>query len=353
MGMGQQVEDQRRTPSTVPSEQRPPRINLLGVAQTLGAYLALPVVLLYPFGFVALFAQFVNYFHLDFYTAWYAASLVSRVVVLGQGASILAAALVGSVLLSGLVAQIFLRHDNSGVSRPRFVRGRSLGVKLALVSISTILLYVLYSRIVAAGRFSPAILGSKPTECLEEALRHQLNLWPDSLVCAFIFVAGGLWGGWLMCGSYRRYRQSVAVNEGRGPVVDNRARGVLRFLVRGITQGWVLPGLGAAYTFGLFASLMLAWYTPAFMPLLTYGDTPEYRGKEEPNVNRLLSHEDGSWNFLHRKRTESGREYRIVSLTEGEAKFVRVRPHEERAFRVAPFPWSKDAVSKVTKPCPR
>lgn len=346
-------QDRRRETGVVPVEQRPTRVNLLGVAQTLAAYLALPVVLLYPFGFVALFAQFVNYFGLDFYTAWYAASLVSRVVVLGQGASILAAALIGSVLLSGLVAQIFLRHDNSGGARLRFVRKRSLGAKLAFLSISTILLYVLYSRIVAAGRFSPALLGSKPTECLEEALRHQLNLWPDSLVCAFIFVVGGLWGGWIMYGSYRRYRQSVAVNEGSGPVVDYRARSILRFLVRGITQGWILPGLGAAYTFGLVASLMLAWYTPAFMPLLTYGDTPEYRGGQEPNVNRLLSHEDGSWNFLHRRKTVDGREYRIVTMTEGEARFVRVRPHEERAFRVAPFPWSEDAVSKVTKPCTR
>jgi hypothetical protein len=151
--------------------------------------------------------------------------------------------------------------------------------------------------------------------------------------------------------SYGRYRQSLSVNEGRGPVVDYRARSILQFLVRGITQGRVLPGLGAAYTFGLAASLMLAWYTPAFMPLLTFGATTKYQGKQEPNVNRLLSHAEGSWNFLHRKKIEGGREYRIVSMTEGEAKFVRVRPHDERAFRVAPFPWSKDAVTKVTEPC--
>ena len=351
--MGQQVEKQDRPePNSVPPDQRPSSVNLLGVAQTFAAYLALPAVLLYPFGFIALFAQFTNYFRLDFYTAWYAASLVSRVVVLGQGASILVAALIGSVLLSGIVAQILLQHGSSAVSS-RFVRGRMLGAKLALVSISTILLYVVYSRIIAAGRFSPAILGSKPTECLEEALRHQLNLWPDSLVCASIFVAGCLWGGRLMYGSYGRYRQSVSLNEGRGPVVDYRARGIFRFLVRGITQGWILPGLGAAYVFGLAASLMLAWYTPAFMPLLTFGATVEYQGEQEPNVNRLLSHAEGSWNFLHRKKLEDGREYRIVSMTEGEAKFVRVRPHEERAFRVAPFPWSKDAVTRVTKACPR
>src|SRR5215218_5925747 len=114
--------------------------------------------------------------------------------------------------------------------------------------------------------------------------------------------------------------------------------------VLGITQGWVLPGLAAAYTFGIAASLMLAWYTPAFMPLLTYGNTPEYQGREEPSHNRLLSHSDGSWHFLHRKKLEDGREYRIVSLADGEAKFVRVRPHRATAFRVAPFPWSEDAV---------
>jgi hypothetical protein len=119
-----------------------PRLSFLTIAQTLAAYLALPVLLLYPFGFVALFAQFTNYFRLDFYTAWYAASLVHRVVILGQGATILAAALIGSVLLSGIVAQIFLWHDDSGVSR-RFARGRILGAKLAFVFILTLLLYVL------------------------------------------------------------------------------------------------------------------------------------------------------------------------------------------------------------------
>src|SRR3712207_2457403 len=93
-----------------------PQVSFRDLAQTLAAYLALPVVLLYPFGFVALFAQFTNYFDLDFYTAWYAASLVNRVVVIGQGATILAAALIGSILLSGIVGQFFLQHDNGGGS---------------------------------------------------------------------------------------------------------------------------------------------------------------------------------------------------------------------------------------------
>jgi len=43
-----------------------PRVSFLAIAQTLAGYLALPAVLLYPFGFVALFAQFTRYFGLDF-----------------------------------------------------------------------------------------------------------------------------------------------------------------------------------------------------------------------------------------------------------------------------------------------
>jgi len=343
--------DESQEPDSEPAAQARPTFSFLNLAQTLGAYLALPVVLLYPFGFVALFAQFTNYFRLDFYTAWYAASLVNRVVILGQGATILAVALVGGVLLSGIVAQILLRHDDSG--RPgRFVRGRMLGAKLVLICVLTLVLYVAYSRTLSAGRLlGPAILGRKPTECREEALRHQLNLWPDSLVPALVFIVGGLWGGWLMYGAYRRYRQGVALNEGRGPVADHRLRGTLRLLVRGITQGWILPGLAAAYTFGIAASLVLALYTPAFMPLLTYGGTPDYRGGEEPTHNRLLSYTDGNWHFLHRRKVEGGRVYRVVSLAGGEAKFVRVRPYSSTAFRVAPFPWSDDAVMRVTKPC--
>jgi hypothetical protein len=51
-----------------------PRISFLDVVQTLAAFVAAPVALLYPVGFFALFAQFVNYFYMDLYTAWYAAS---------------------------------------------------------------------------------------------------------------------------------------------------------------------------------------------------------------------------------------------------------------------------------------
>jgi hypothetical protein len=63
------VGGQDREPGSVPPAQKPPSFSFLNLAQTLAAYLALPVVLLYPFGFVALFAQFTNYFRLDFYTA--------------------------------------------------------------------------------------------------------------------------------------------------------------------------------------------------------------------------------------------------------------------------------------------
>ena len=83
------------------------RLIFFEVVQTLGAYLAVPAVLLYPVGFLALFLQFVEYFDMEFYTAWYAASLADRMVVIGLGATILVVALLGSVLLSWKVLDPF------------------------------------------------------------------------------------------------------------------------------------------------------------------------------------------------------------------------------------------------------
>ena len=93
---------------------------LSNIAQALAAYVAAPAVSLYPFGFVALFLQFARYFDLDFYTAWYATSLTNNMVVIGQGATILLVALIGSVLLSWMVSRILRRPDGraAGSSPP-------------------------------------------------------------------------------------------------------------------------------------------------------------------------------------------------------------------------------------------
>jgi hypothetical protein len=91
------------------------RISFLDIVQALAAYVAIPVALLYPVGFFALFAQFVNYYFLDLYTAWYAASLVNRMVAIEQGVTILALALMASVVLSASIARILLKHERSGV----------------------------------------------------------------------------------------------------------------------------------------------------------------------------------------------------------------------------------------------
>jgi hypothetical protein len=327
------------------------RLDIAKAAQTLAAYLAIPALLLYPFGFVAFFLQFTRYFGLDFYTASYAASLANRMVVIGQGATILVAALVGSVLLSGIVGQILLRHENRTNSSP-FRRRLMRVVKLGFACVMALLLYILYSRILSAGRVAcEAIVGRQSKEPRDEALRHQLNLWPDSLIPALILVAGGLFGGWLMYKSFRRYRQSSSVSEGQDPAIDYRLRSIFRFLVRGITQGWILPGLTAAYIFGIAASLVLAWSTPGFMPFATYGETVEYPG-QEPTTDRFLSHTEGHWHFLHRVQTEAGeREYRVLALRESAVTYVRIRPHPWRYPRVAPFPWPEDAATWNQRLC--
>jgi hypothetical protein len=87
------------------------------------------------------------------------------------------------------------------------------------------------------------------------------------------------------------------------------------------------------------------------MPFMTHGASVEYSGEKEPTEKVFLSHFEGQWYFLHRiepdKEPDNGDnpatpftpDYRIVSLAEGEAKHVRVRPNPPRASRIAPLPW--------------
>ena len=167
------------------------RTSFLDIAQTLTAYLAIPALLLYPFGFTALFLKFTRYFGLEFYTAWYAASLVNRMVVIGLGTSILLVTLLGGVLLAGNVGQGLLRKDHSGLSTVR--RWSMLVARLVIAPLVVLVLYILYSRIVAAGRvYGKAIVGNQSNDCRDEALRHQLNLWPDSLMPALVLTLGAV-----------------------------------------------------------------------------------------------------------------------------------------------------------------
>ena len=327
-------------------------------AQTLAAYVAIPVALVYPFGFFALFVQFTHYFNLDFYTAWYAASLVNRIVSIGQGVNILALALVISVLLAAKIAQILLKHEKStGVSvvgrrilrvrKPtlgdklrRFVRRHMRGVKLTTLLMGALILYIFYSRIVAGGRLDLFVLrGRKSTECVAGKIWwHQLQLWPDSIIPALLFLAGCAMGGRVIYRSYRSYRRSH-------PTEDYRLRPGT--FVRGVTDGWMRSGLAFAYGGSVVASIVLAWFTPAFIPFVTYGDTIEYHGGKEPTENVFLSHFEGQWYFLHRIEPDNvdnpatwvKPEHRIVSLAEGQVDHVRVRPNPPRASRVAPLPW--------------
>jgi hypothetical protein len=360
-----------------------PRTNFFAIVQTLAAYVAVPVALVYPFGFVALFLQFMRYFGLEFYTSWYAVSLVHRMVVIGQGATILIVALTGSVLFSGMVGRILLLYDDrTGVER---FGPRATVVSLTLVSSIALVLYVLYSRILAAGRVSwLGIAGSQSNECRDNAMRHQLNLWPDSLVPASIFVLGILLGGLLIYGAHFEFSQRSSVVGWRYPVVEGRLRGVpdffsrlwslarstVGFFIRGVTQKWILPGLTVAYVFGVAASLWLAWSTPAFMPYVNFGFTsavsdaqpvPEESSGEQglfytkeppsqPTSDRFLSHADGHWHFLHRGKSPAGkREYRVISLQEGEVSYARVVDAGVKA-RVAPFPWEDPSTTDL-KPC--
>jgi len=364
-----------------------PRTNFLEVAQTLAAYVAIPVALVYPFGFVALFLQFMRYFGFEFYTAWYALSLVNKTIVIGQGATILIVTLIGSVLLAGIIGQILIRlWDENPTGAVRLVR-RVLAVGLTLVSLTiAFVLYVLYSRMLAWGKMSwSAIVGLQSDECRDNALRHQLNFWPDSLIPAVIFVFGVFLGGLLTFESYQRYRRRLFADVPQASTADQHMGSILRFLngawlfvkgrfvffVRGVTQRWIWSGLLTAYVFGIIASLWLAWATPAFMPYVNFGFTspisdeqptadnsgePETRPfydvepPTQPTSDRYLSNADGHWHFIHRGASEAGkREYRIISLREDQVSYARVVDAGVKG-RVAPFPWKNPSTWDL-KPC--
>jgi hypothetical protein len=345
------------------------RISFFDVVQTLAVFIAVPVALLYPVGFFALFAQFVNYFFLDLYTAWYAASLVNRMVAIEQGVTILALALVAGVILSAIIAGRLLAHDKSIVpsgdesrSGPPdelptvraklkaaftlsgFERRGALYAELVGISLVILLLYSAYSRTVAAGRPSLfALRGRLSTECNPDKVTwHQVELWPDALVPALLFLVGCLWGGGLIYSSYQAHRRKTYPNRHRYPPAERRLGNAI---FGGVTEGWILSGLAVAYLFSVFASIALAWNTPAFMPYMTYGPTVEHHGEPKPTDNAFLSHTEGQWYFLHRiekdtdenPKTWKPPDFTIVSLADGQVKHVRVRPNPPKASRVAPL----------------
>jgi len=331
------------------------RLDLAQTVQTLVAYVAAPAVLAYPFGFVVLWLQFVRYYKMDFYTGWYAVSLINRIVVLGMGATILFITLVGSVLLSWIVGRI-LQLKNSANSSSFYHKLISY-VSLSFLSLIALLVYILYSRVLAAGKFSCiAIVGKPSGESLANALRHQLDLWPDSLIPAIIFLAGGLLGGFLLYRSYRKYRdcRRTRIVQQLYPKDDFRLRP--RFFIKGITEGWIYSGLVTAYLSGILAALVLAFYIPSFLPFVTYGETVKYPGKHEPEKDRFLSHLEGHWYYIHRLGPNNSeprkRHYRILALREEVVTYVRVKPLGQEKGRIAPFPWQERAADWYTQLCP-
>jgi hypothetical protein len=320
----------------------------LETAQVLAAYLAVPAILVYASGFFAVFLQFMKYFRLDFYTAWYAAAVTNRTVVAGLGSAILVVVLLGGVLLSGAVGQaLLLRRDPEVVGT--FRRWVTIGVRLVILPLVAFVLFVLYGRIFAAGRASClAIVGRRypSDESVEQAMRHQLNVWPDSVLTALIFVVGTVVGGWLMFRSHQKYR-----GQERLSVDQYRLGNIHRFFYRGITEGWILAGLAVAYLACIIASLWLTLYSPAFVPLMTHGPTQEYGGPEEPTHNRFLSHAEGQWYFLHRIGTGDEGEYEILALAGGEEKYIRISAIGAGKPRVAPLPWPEAAKTWYPKLC--
>jgi hypothetical protein len=93
------------------------------VALTISAYIAIPVALCFPVGLFALWLGFIHYYGFQFSTAWQAAIVVDRNIVVGRGASILLIPLIASVLFPGGLAMSsgVGAHGSDGINRGPFV----------------------------------------------------------------------------------------------------------------------------------------------------------------------------------------------------------------------------------------
>jgi len=78
-----------------------------GLAESLTIFIAIPALTLYPLGFVSLWIQMMSApffpYGLDREMAWYAASLVDRIVVIGTGVHVLFLSLAATGLVGGVL----------------------------------------------------------------------------------------------------------------------------------------------------------------------------------------------------------------------------------------------------------
>lgn len=315
-------------------------IDIKEAAQTFTAYLAIPVALFYPAGFLALWLQFSNYYDFTLGTAWQAVSLVDRTAVVGQGAAILTVALITSVVFSWLVGRILLWTEVPA----RIVSTRDKILRFAALlglSLSAGVFFILYSRVLHSGYLS--VQTTSPNIGVDFALlrnrdcsrwvinyleqKDNLDYWPDTVLPALLFITGGLVGGYLMYRSYRRFhdnlRAEVRTEELRPKIelysVLYQPSRFFTFFREGVVDGWIYSGLVATYLLSVTSVVVLAFFLQVTLPYMWYTTTVAVdqgsmrQGTESgEGAGRLLSHSNGYWYVISQPvcRSASGKPYK-------------------------------------------
>ena len=237
---------------------------LRDMAEALTAYLGIPTLLLYPLGLFVLVLQL----HSDkdiavsFIMAWYAASLVGRVVIASHGVKAFLIPLVIAVGVALLTAK-----SSWWLGRRKSVPARLL--RLARVGQSR----DDWQALLAIGILVVLLVGATVLPLADIFNRDDIFIWVMSGV-------GGLFGGFLISHDHRRskYRQEMK-------------------LARGVRERWIRRGLLLAYAVGISAAILTAKIVESqVLPEVSIRATSN--GAIDTLDGLLLSHSEGYWYVL-------------------------------------------------------
>jgi uncharacterized repeat protein (TIGR01451 family) len=294
--------------------------SFLDIGQILATYIGIPVVLLYPVGFLVFVLQISRFYPFDFSTAWYAASLIPATVVTGQGVKYLLLPLLISVLISSFVARVFIVSYEQD---RRLLSALGLGI---LLSVLVLPLGIIVFALIAG--------------------REGLLYWAFFIPLGALF---GLIGARHILNSYYQHQYSADDKQRQG--APDFLPGFLDWFSRGVRERWIFKGLLTAYAGSVISAFLIVF------PLDWLDkdpDLPHVKMKTSGRVIEdgiLLSHSDGYWHVIDTSRVDADPSIERQSLVISPGKdvsYVRVyeSPLQKADIDLALVPPDSPWVSK-------
>jgi len=211
---------------------------------------------------------------------------MDRIVVLGRGAGVLAPTLFASIVFSFVVGKTFLVNEKPVVQvsiwdNPSWwYRGRV--ASLVRTSLVAGVVFLIYSGVWHSGKLlllpsneGPPVNAGVLSDrgCSRQIVKimtqkNDLAIWPEVVLPASVFIAGGILGGYLI---YRRFSESLNAKGIQSKTDHYRFRS--KFFIEGVLDRWILSGLTATYLMSVAAVVVLAYFQPFTLPYLWYKST--------------------------------------------------------------------------------